>query len=820
MLSGNVHYANNAQSGGGAWIKTDSGVVTLTNNTLENNAGSVDGGGLWLTATSETATASLYNNLFWNNHAPTGGDLWINNDSDADAIASPLALMHNNFNQTPSTGYWTKIAITIDPSNLDVDVSPFDDTDTQHLRADSPMIDAGDEAAPALPATDIDGEDRVIGATVDIGADEFAYSAYRLTVAKTGTGSGTVTSSPAGINCGSDCIEDYPSGTPVTLTGTPAGGSVFTGWSGACTGTGACNLTMDAAKSVTATFVQVTLSINNVTQAEGNSGTTPFAFTVTLSRASTSSVTVNWATANGTATAGSDYVAVTPTLLTFTPGQISKTVTVNVTGDTNTEANETFFVNLTNPVGATLLDGQGLGTILNDDGPVMTINDVSKAEGNSGTTAFTFTVTLSPASAGTVTVSYATANGTATAGSDYTAVGVTPLTFAPGQTSKTVTVDVIGDTVLEPNETFTLRLSAAVGATVFDGVGLGTILNDEGPVLRINDVSKAEGNSGTTPFTFTVSLSPASADTVTVKYATANDTATAGSDYAAVSVTRLTFIPGETSKTVTVNVIGDTIPEPNETFFVNLSSPSGATLFDGQGLGTILNDDGPVLRINDVSKAEGNSGTTAFSFTVTLSPASASEVKVNYATANGTATTAGSDYAAAKGTLTFAPGETSKPVTVNVTGDTNQEANETFYVNLSSATGATLFDAQGRGTILDDDNVDFVVTNILLTPTSPQADGTFSAAVTVKNQGTGIGDGGYLDVWNDQATVQTCPADGNAYASVGVLAAGASKVLTLSGLRSGAAGTKTFRAFVDSYCQTPEANEGNNQAAKTYSVVQ
>ena len=165
----------------------------------------------------------------------------------------------------------------------------------------------------------------------------------------------------------------------------------------------------------------------------------------------------------------------------------------------------------------------------------------------------------------------------------------------------------------------------------------------------------------------------------------------------------MTFSPGQTSQQVTVNVSGDTTPEANETFFVNLSAAKGATLFDGQGLGTLLNDEGPVLKINNVSKAEGNSGTTAYTFTVTLSPASTGTVTVKYATANGTAT-AGSDYTPIPATLlTFSPGQTSKQVTVKVTGDTTREANETFFVNLSAAKGATLFDGQGKGTLLNDD---------------------------------------------------------------------------------------------------------------------
>jgi len=300
-----------------------------------------------------------------------------------------------------------------------------------------------------------------------------------LTVNKSGTGSGTVTSSPTGINCGSDCSENYPQGQSVTLTAAPDAASTFTGWSDACAGSGACTLTLDAAQSVTATFSLPTLKINDVSKAEGNSGTTAYTFTVTLAPASTGTVTVRYVTANGTALAGTDYTAIPATLLTFSPGQTSKQVTVNVTGDTTQEANETFFVNLSAPSGATLFDGKGRGTLLNDEGPVLKINDVGKAEGNSGTTAYTFTVTLAPASTGTVTVTYATTNGTALAGSDYTAIPATLLTFSPGQTSNQVTVNVTGDSTQEANETFFVNLSAPSGATLFDGKGRGTLRNDD-----------------------------------------------------------------------------------------------------------------------------------------------------------------------------------------------------------------------------------------------------------------------------------------------------------------------------------------------------
>ncbi len=225
--------------------------------------------------------------------------------------------------------------------------------------------------------------------------------------------------------------------------------------------------------------------------------------------------------------------------------------------------------------------------------------------------------------------------------------------------------------------------------------------------LRISDVSKTEGNAGTTNANFVVTLSPASTGTVTVKYATANGTARTGNrDYTATSG-KLTFTPGQIRKTVAVKVIGDTVKEADETFVVNLSAPTGATLADNQGIGTILNDDGTAsnatLRIADVSKAEGNAGTSNANFVVTLSPASTGTVTVKYATANGTARTGNRDYTATSGKLTFTPGQIRKTVAVKVIGDTVKEADETFVVNLSAPTGATLADSQGIGTILNDD---------------------------------------------------------------------------------------------------------------------
>jgi hypothetical protein len=227
--------------------------------------------------------------------------------------------------------------------------------------------------------------------------------------------------------------------------------------------------------------------------------------------------------------------------------------------------------------------------------------------------------------------------------------------------------------------------------------------------ISIDDVRMAEGNAGQTAFRFTISLDTGQSEPVTVDFATADGAASAPSDYAANTGT-VTFAPGETAKTVTVQVNGDTTVEPDETFGVNLANATGdTTIADGQAVATIVDDEQPAtappshVSVNDVRMAEGNAGQTAFRFTVSLDSAQSAPVTVDFTTADGTAR-APSDYVANTGIVSFAAGDTAETVTVQVNGDTRKEPNETISVNLSNATGnATIADAHAVGTIANDD---------------------------------------------------------------------------------------------------------------------
>src|SRR6476660_2540917 len=191
------------------------------------------------------------------------------------------------------------------------------------------------------------------------------------------------------------------------------------------------------------------ISVHDVVVVEGNSGTTQATFVVALSAAASQSVTCSFATANGTATAGSDYIA-TSGALTFAPGEVEKPVVVLVNGDTVDEAQETLFLDISNVQNATVSSSRGTGFIVDDDGPTISINDVSITEGNSGTKTATFTLSLSGPSVETIAIRAITAPGTATASSDYNSSN-SVVTFQPGTVTRTFDVGIIGDTNLESN---------------------------------------------------------------------------------------------------------------------------------------------------------------------------------------------------------------------------------------------------------------------------------------------------------------------------------------------------------------------------------
>jgi len=317
------------------------------------------------------------------------------------------------------------------------------------------------------------------------------------------------------------------------------------------------------------------------------------------------------------------------------------------------------------------------------------------------------------------TVSSITPNSGPIAGG--TAVSISGSGFT-GATGATIGGAAVTSFVVVNNTTITgvtpARTAGAKTVTVQHPNGNGSLSNgftylSGTPGLSISDVSLSEGNSGTTNFVFTVSLDqPAGAGGVTFDYATADGTATAGSDFT--TATGSTSIgSGSSSTTITVPVSGDTAFEGDETFFLNITNVVGANVTDGQGLGTIQNDDNqPSMSINDVSQNEGNSGSSNMTFTVSLTNPSGSNVTVDYATGDLSAT-AGSDYTTTTGTLTFTPGQTSRTIDVPITGDTTFEGNESFTVSLTNlSAGASLSDAQGVGAILNDDAAPPTVTAI------------------------------------------------------------------------------------------------------------
>ncbi|GCE92907.1 hypothetical protein NIES46_09550 [Arthrospira platensis NIES-46] len=328
---------------------------------------------------------------------------------------------------------------------------------------------------------------------------------------------------------------------------------------------------------------------------EGDRGRSFAEFPVTLNSPSDQMITVNFTTADGTATVADGDYQPTSGRLIFPRGQTERVIRVPVFGDTKVEPDETFTVNLSNPQNAELGRRRATGTILNDDiiVPQITIADTQLKEGDRGRSFAEFKVTLDSPSNQTVQVSYTTADGTATvADEDYEQTSGR-LIFPRGQTERVIRVPVIGDTKVEPDETFTVNLSNPQNAELGRRRATGTILNDDiiVPQITIADTQLKEGDRGQTNARFVVTLDNPSPERVTVNYATADGTATVRDRDYRRTAGRLIFQPGQTRQFINVPVFGDTKVEPDETFTVNLSNPQNAELGRRRATGTILNDD-------------------------------------------------------------------------------------------------------------------------------------------------------------------------------------------------------------------------------------
>ena len=475
------------------------------------------------------------------------------------------------------------------------------------------------------------------------------------------------------------------------------------------------------------------LSINDpAAKLEGsNGGQSNLTFTVSLSQVSGKSVTVDYLASDQTASAPDDYISM-PGSVTIPAGALGATFTVPIVGDTLAEGDvETFAVTLSNAVNATIADEVGVGSITDDDGEgVLSVDNVSRVEGNGGATYAVFTVQLSDASTRTINVNYTTAPITAAASSDYQTMSGS-LTFAPGDLSKTISVPIFGDTVLEPDELFQVKLSNATNAVIAPRVVRNPANNHYYELVTTTTISTWEAaNTAAQARTFggvsghlATITSGGEQSFVSNRFGAASfflggfqdpegEEPNGGWQWVteeewnytnwratqpdnAGSGENVLFHQGNSG--VGWNDAGAAFTHSSFLVEYDLDAPPEGVL-DDVGLGEILNDDGPAISINDITVFENNTGTASAVFNVTLSTPGAQAVTVNFVTADGTAT-AGTDYESAAGTITFDLGQISKTVSVPLTA--NAAEGETFVVNLSSAVNAWIADAQGVATVTE-----------------------------------------------------------------------------------------------------------------------
>jgi Ca2+-binding RTX toxin-like protein len=344
------------------------------------------------------------------------------------------------------------------------------------------------------------------------------------------------------------------------------------------------NLVVPVLDNDTVTVTQTTVTISATDANASEAGQDPGTFRISRTGPSTNALTVSY-TVSGTATNGTDYTPNLTGSAVILAGNSFVDVTITPADDNLDEEDETVILSLTDTADYDLGTPTTATVTITDDDPAPTLSIGSATVIEGGTA--TLTVSLSTISGQTVTANFGTTAGTAQSPADFTANSGT-ITFTPGTTIQTITVTTIDDTIDEEDETFTIGLSGATNATIGVGTGTATIQdNDNAPTLSITDATVTEGGIAR----FTATLSNASAFTTSANFSTIGNSATAGSDFVNISSSTITFAPGVTTQTISVNTINDSINEPTETFTVTLSNPISLTIVNNTAIGTILDND-------------------------------------------------------------------------------------------------------------------------------------------------------------------------------------------------------------------------------------
>lgn len=513
---------------------------------------------------------------------------------------------------------------------------------------------------------------------------------------------------------------------------------------------------------------------------EADTGETDFVFTVTRAGDLSLAATVVWVvTGSGVHAAdAADFSGSLPSgTISFDVGESSKTLVIPVSGDTDTETDEEFTVTLSNALvggdSKDVVDVTAVGDILNDDQEfAVSAANPSIAESSVGTTQIGFSVTRSGDLSSSATIDYVV-TGTDGAGiSDITGASLPSgtLTFAEGEDQLSVVFDVIGDTLVENDETFTLTLSNQSAGAIATDTASTVILNDDANYALAAPVAAAEGGGGATPFTFTVTRSGDTSSTGSVDWKVSGATGLTSGDFIgdqdALAVNSglpsgiVNFGIGESSRVITINVQGDIDLEEDETLEVVLSSPVNGTITTGTGSVTILSDDDSFsISTSTMTRPEGNTDST-LTYTVTRTGTldGARELTWTITGSDGfDPATDLTDGQLTTNTIHFLDGQTTADIVINVKGDSVFESAEEITVTLSGAPANTALGTASASTILTNDDASVSIASLQATKnegnssliTSGEVPQDTTSGFSVSSEGVVVGEIGDFTEWGE-----------------------------------------------------------------------